>query len=85
MQRLIEDGAQSLKHISSPKNIHFSVYCGSPGNPQRGWKSGTVYRVGSTVYFHCYYSGEILSGTSSTTCQSNGKWSNPTPPRCKYR
>ncbi|CAB4024182.1 deleted in malignant brain tumors 1, partial [Paramuricea clavata] len=58
------------------------ISCGYPGCPQRGFASGSVYTVGSVVYFYCYYSGEVLSGASSTTCQSNGTWSNPTPPRC---
>ena len=34
--------------------------------------------------FHCSYSGESLDGVSSTTCQSDSTWSNPTPSRCKY-
>ena len=36
------------------------------------------------VYFYCHYSGEVLSGAPSSTCQSSGAWSNPTPPRCEY-
>ena len=67
------------------KSTLISGLCGNPGYPQNGYRTGSVFTDGSTVYFYCSDSSHVLSGASSTTCQSNGAWSNPTPPRCKYR
>ncbi len=63
--------------------IYFSIMWRSRLS-SNGSRTGNVFTEGSTVYFKCDNSSDVLSGSSSTTCQSNRTWSNPTPPRCKY-
>ena len=38
------------------------------------------YTVDTVAYFSCAY-GFVLSGSSSTICQTSGNW-NPEPPMC---
>ncbi|XP_077986729.1 complement factor B-like isoform X2 [Glandiceps talaboti] len=49
------------------------IRCPNPGNPERGRKVGTSYKVGDTVRFNCN-SGYTLYGSEQRTCMSNGKW-----------
>lgn len=74
----------AIVNLTKVKELRaFLVSCGNPGRPYNGYATGSRYTEGSTVYFHCSRYNYRLYGASSTRCQSNGAWSNPTP-SCKY-
>jgi len=56
------------------------INCGQPDLPPRGGANVTTTVPQSTAYYYCK-AGLQLFGNSTTTCQSDGTWSN-TPPTC---
>lgn len=64
----------SITLSSFTSNLHTLGYCGYPGTPTNGRKTGYTYTQGNTVTYSCN-TGYSISGSSSRTCLSNGQWS----------
>ena len=60
---------------------HQARSCGKPGVPKHGqsWVQSTA--PGSIVVHKCY-AGYVLVGAKLRVCESNGKWSPPSLPKC---
>ncbi|XP_019633428.1 PREDICTED: CUB and sushi domain-containing protein 3-like [Branchiostoma belcheri] len=73
------NGALSTTATSYQIVVNFtSMQCQSPTAPTNGALSTTATSYQTVVNFTCN-TGYVLNGTTNTTCQANGTWSNPVP------
>jgi len=64
------------RHLNSLMNYFVGISCGNPANGTNALLSllsnGTLYK--DEVNYTCITGYEILSGSTSRTCQANGNW-----------